>query len=127
VYGDFFYLMPVKGMSPIFILADQYNFDNFHHLPCLLTLSMASDFYCKNYIDNAMYLFLKTRDKDPLKCNWNKKVWIHLAHLSFYLCEIVLVGIKSHLSIYVCFHKTVPDKCKLKINESGLIVLYLGI
>jgi len=69
---------------------------------------------------------LKTRDKDPLKYNWNKKVWIHLTHLPFYLCEIVLVAIKSNLRIYVCFHKTVSDKCKLKITESGLIVLYLG-
>jgi hypothetical protein len=69
---------------------------------------------------------MKTRDKDPLKYNWNKKVWIHLTHLPFYLYEIVLVGIKSNLGIYVCFHKIVLDKCKLKNTESGLTVLYLG-
>jgi len=34
--------MSVKGISPIFVLAVQYNFDNFHHLSCLLTLSTAS-------------------------------------------------------------------------------------
>ena len=33
--------MPITGMSHIF-LAVQYNFDNFHHLPQLLTLTMAS-------------------------------------------------------------------------------------
>jgi hypothetical protein len=39
---SFFYPPPVKGASPIFLFAAQYNFDNFHHLSLLLTLSTAS-------------------------------------------------------------------------------------
>jgi len=46
----------------------------------------------------------------------------HICHLN----ETVLVGIKSNLRIYVCFHKTVLEKCKLKLTESGPIVMYLG-
>jgi hypothetical protein len=38
----FFFSMPITGMSHIFLLAVLYNFDNFHHLSQLLTLSMAS-------------------------------------------------------------------------------------
>jgi len=38
----FSYPPPVKGVSPIFLLAAQNNFDNFYHLSLLLTLSIAS-------------------------------------------------------------------------------------
>jgi len=39
---SFSYPPQVKGISPTFLLTAQYNFDNFHHLSLLLTLSTAS-------------------------------------------------------------------------------------
>lgn len=39
---SFSYSPPVKGVSPIFLLAAQNNFENFHPLSLLLTLSTAS-------------------------------------------------------------------------------------
>jgi hypothetical protein len=39
---NFFFPKPVRGMSPIFFLAVQYNFDRFHHISWLLALSVLS-------------------------------------------------------------------------------------
>jgi hypothetical protein len=49
-------------------------------------------------------------------------VWAILSVLNF-----LMVGIMSNLRIYLCYHKTMLDKCKLKITGTGLIVFVINV